>query len=453
MKQCIGRKRGKEGIATIWTVIFFLVLVMFLGLVVDTGYLVLTRQKMQTVADASALAGVYTIKTDAVASRTYARNIGGMNYAAGVSIDLELNLSNDPLGDIVIGEYNASTKTFTPTMVKPNAVMTTARRTTAHAVNNPVDLIFGNVMGKTQQDVAATAIAQGYGGLGAGVIALNPTAECSFQLRGTGNTGIFQVNNGVVYVNSENSEAMCHSGQPRLDTSEIYVVGGTDKHYEDKVRLSGEVIYTDDPVTDPLADLPEPFYDPSAALPPGQPAQITSGTGQPFEPGYYPDGLDMQNGSIDLNPGVYILDGQGLNITGGDLYALGCMFFIVDTTPSGQPTSNVDIRGGGVIDISAPNTDLYSYPSSPDIAPYVAGGASIFQARDNFHQSEINGTASTSFGGAIYMPSNKILVSGVSGNFATGLIADMIETSGNGSISINYTGQWGVLPRHVYLVL
>ncbi|MFP6584637.1 MAG: hypothetical protein VCD00_19040 [Candidatus Hydrogenedentota bacterium] len=165
--------------------------------------------------------------------------------------------------------------------------------------------------------------------------------------------------------------------------------------------------------------MPEPFYDPSAALPPGQPTEITSGAAQPYEPGYYPGGLDMQNGRIDLNPGVYILDGKGLNITGGDLYAEGCMFFIVDTT-SGPPDSNVDIRGGGVLDISAPDVNEYTYPGSPDITPYAEAGVSIFQARDNTHESYIKGTADTNIDGTIYMPENKIKVVGESINSLQG---------------------------------
>lgn len=443
MKQSIRRKQGKEGIATIWTMLFFLVLVMFVGLVVDTGYLALARQQMQTVADASALSGAYTVKTNAVASRMYARNIGGMNYAAGVYVDLQLNGSNDPLGDIVIGKYDRTTATFTPTMVRPNAIQTNPRRTNAHVVNNPVDLIFGDIMGNPQQEVAAMAIAKMQGGLGTGVIVLNEEVACAFDIRGTPSD--FEVNNGVIYVNSDNPEAVCHSGQPTIDTSEIYVVGGTDRNYE-QVDLTGEIIFTDEIVPDPLANLPDPFYD---VTDDGVEINNSQAT---WSPGYYSEGLTLNNGEIHLEPGVYILDGAGLNITGGDFYAPGCIFFIIDSTPGDPKPSSVDITGNGIIRMGQPDTAIYSYPVSPDITPYAEAGVTIFQARDNTNDSRILGTADTDLGGTIYMPKNHIEIGGTSDNIATGLIADTVELHGNGLMTINYDGRFGVIPPNVYLV-
>lgn len=447
MRYSIRRKQGKEGIATTWTVIVFMVLVMFLGLVVDTGYLALTRQQMQTVADASALSGAFSLKSDVAASRIYARNIGGMNYAAGVYVDLELNVTNDPVGDIVVGRFNRGTKVFTPTLSYPNAIQTNPRRTTAHAVNTSVDLIFGDLMGNTQQDTAATAIAMVQGGLGAGVIALNPTEACSLDLRGT--PSVFSVNGGVVYVNSTNPEAMCHSGKPTLDVGEVYVVGGTDRNYE-QVDVTGEVIFTDDPTPDPLAELPDPPYNVANDLggisPTGSSDVVNAG------PGYYSEGITQTTGTVNLSPGIYILDGEGLNITGGDFFAPGCMFFVIDSTPGDPKDSDVDIRGNGIVQMSEPDPENFTYPVNPDITPYAEAGVTIFQARENTNDSRVLGTADTDLEGTIYMPSNHIEIGGTSDNIATGLIADTIELHGNGLMGINYDGRYGIIPPTVYLV-
>ena len=443
MRNSLKRKERKAGIASAWLVVFALALVLFIGLVVDSGYMVLTRQELQTVADASALAGAYSVQTNAVAARTYARDIGGMNYAAGEFVDLELNTTNDVAGDIVIGQYDRGTATFTPTTVRPNAVQTRARRTAAHAVNDTVDLLFGDLMGRPTVDLWAGAIAMTSGGFGAGVIALNPDVSCAFDVRCRRSD--FVVNDGIIYVNSDNPEAVCHSGQPTIDTAEIRVVGGTDRHYE-QVDLTGEVVFIDEPIPDPLADLPDPTWDPADDL--GE--IVPSAT--PYEPGFYSGGLDLPNNSITLNPGIYILDGKGLNVNGGNLYANGSMFYIIDST-SKKPDSRVDLTGNGVLEMSPPDPDTYTYPAGQDVTPYAEAGVTIFQARDNTNDSRMMGTTATNMEGTYYFPSNHIEIGGTPDSFGNGLIADTIEVHGNGLMQIDYLGQYGVIPVKVYLVL
>ena len=442
MRNNLNRKQRKSGVASAWLVVFALGLVLFMGLVVDSGYMVLTRQELQTVADASALAGAYSVKTNAVAARTYARDIGGMNYAAGQFVDLELNTTNDISGDIVIGQYDRGTATFTPTTVSPNAVQTRARRTAAHAVNDTVNLLFGDLMGNPTVDLWAGAIAMTSGGFGAGVVALNPDVSCAFDVRGTPSD--FAVNDGIIYVNSSHAEAVCHSGQPTVDTAEIRVVGGTDRNYE-QVDLTGEVVYVDEPTPDPLAGLPDPPWDPADDL--GD--IVPSAT--PYEPGYYSGGLDLQNGDITLNPGIYVLDGHGLNVNGGNLYANGSIFYIVDTT-SKKPHSRVDITGNGIIEMSPPDPGTYTYPVGMDVTPYTDPGVTIFQARENTHDSRILGNSNMNMLGTYYFPVSHIEIGGTADSFGNGLIADTIEVHGNGLLQIDYLGQFPPLPVQVFLV-
>lgn len=446
MNHNIVRKKGKEGIATMWAGLILLVLVMFIALVVDTGYMVLTRQQLQTVADAASLAGVYTVRTDQDAARTNAVAIGLMNSASAVNIILEANLANAEDGDIVIGRFDLDTNTFSATIDYPNAVQVHAARASG-SMNTPITFIFGDLLGTDTVNIDATSVAMVQGGLGAGVIALNETEPCSLDIRGTPSD--FHVNNGIIYVNSNNIEAMCHAGQPTVDTAEIYVVGGTDKHYE-QVDVTGEVIFTDDIIPDPLAELPAPFYDVDA-----DPAEIfTTGSGdnKTYGPGYYSLGLTLNTGTLNLTPGVYILDGAGLNITGGDFYAEGCTFYIIDSTPGDNQESNVNITGNGILQMSAPDVDEYTYTESPDITPYADAGVTIFQARGNTNDSTILGTVDASISGTIYMPDNHVQFGGTSTNLANGLIADTIEIFGNGIMSINYDGRYGVLPPKVFLV-
>ncbi|MFP6581684.1 MAG: Tad domain-containing protein [Candidatus Hydrogenedentota bacterium] len=149
----------RAGIATVWTVLFVLVLVMFLGLVIDTGYMVVAKQQLQTAADAAALAGAYSVRSDQDDARSQAVLIASLNTSAKENVTLYLNSVNDPNGDIVVGFFDRDTETFTPTTTDPNAVEVNACRTTAHGTNTPLTLLFGDMMGITEVDIAAKAIA------------------------------------------------------------------------------------------------------------------------------------------------------------------------------------------------------------------------------------------------------------------------------------------------------
>ena len=451
----------EEGVATIWISLMMMVFVAFIGLALDTGYTVWVGQKLQISADAAALAGGYRIKTDVPSARNKARLVAYANDAAGDQVSLDANYPNAPEGDIVVGRYDRGTGVFDPLSDKPNAIKVVARRTDS-SIGGPVDLIFGQLFGIETFDMSRYAIAKVKGGLGTGVLILNEDAPCALDIRGT--AGTIQVNGGVAVVDSGDADAACHAGQPTVMTDELYIVGGSDGGFDDKVNFEGDTYYDADYVPDPLLDLPSPNWDPANNIttaivdgvvttldPPGT-INVDGGATVTISPGYYSGGITVRNGTLNAEPGIYILDGVGLDDNGGDLFAADVMFHIIDSTPEDGTDSRVNLRGNGTIQITGMVPLVY--PDGPAIDAELANiSVPIFQARDNLNDSRILGTNSFSLDGTIYMPNNHLEIGGTSEEFATGLIADTLYAHGNGTLIINYQDQFGnPMPRAVFLV-
>jgi Flp pilus assembly protein TadG len=435
-------RKNNEGVVLIWVAFIMLVLVFFAALVIDTGYVVVTRGQLQTSADAAALAGAQWVKQDQVKARERAVFFGLANRAASVHIQLDPNVANVGTGDIVLGIWNSGTRTFTPDVGNPNAVKVVARRTD-DSPNGAVQSIMATMMDNAyaDTDVRATAIATLEGGFGAGVIALNPDQECAFSMSGT--PGTFSVDNGAIYVNSDSEDAACHAGKPTVEAEGLYVGGGVDHNWDKQINYDGEVYPDSDPIADPLADLPEPTYNPAADL--GTVEVSGAETVVDLTPGFYSGGITQHGGQLNLAPGVYVVAGAGFQVNGNsNLLAEGVMIYILE--------GPLKLEGTGTVILSPPDTSEYTYAPSPDITPYAESLVSIFQARHNDSPSSILGTSDSMMEGTMYFPAAELEIGGESQTFGNGLIADTIWVHGTGEINIDYLGQFGVIPGHVYLV-
>jgi hypothetical protein len=125
------------------------------------------RNELQDVADAGALAGarrlgaIYLALTPAqqvsyslanpVPVISDVQNVASQNYGAGRSITVDV-------GDIQIGQWNATNRTLTVTAALPDAVRVTARLESGQT-NGPVSTFLSNIWGITSVDVRATATA------------------------------------------------------------------------------------------------------------------------------------------------------------------------------------------------------------------------------------------------------------------------------------------------------
>ena len=166
----------RGGVAII-VAILLPVLIMFIALAVDIGYLTVTRNELQNVADASALSGarwlgrLYECNGDLVSceeamsyedQQTYnvnrwaiwwgVQSVAWKNSAGGKD---SIRILPD---DIVVGRWNTDQKIISPvTNIAPTAVQVTARRDAS--ANSPITTFFAGIMGIDTLEVSAVATA------------------------------------------------------------------------------------------------------------------------------------------------------------------------------------------------------------------------------------------------------------------------------------------------------
>ncbi len=492
----------RRGIALIWTAITLIVLILFVGLALDVAKIYLANHQLQNAADAAALAGAQVVKAGNDANtRQVTYNLAYANYYVdGSSVLLDMNPSNDPNGDIVIGryfpqrtdpatrfEFNLNLNEFA------NAVKVFPKCITGQA-NPPVSLNFGPIANVPTANVSRYAIAISSGGTGAGLIALDCAGPCvdtkpgpcggkvsggsakegdpGLELEGcsTINVGCGPVL-GEVVVNCDNCgfprDAVSLGGCSVIENAaQMNIVGcysGPETDYP---------ISSNDPgnyMPDPLGCFPN--YDclmPQLSAGPNDlspdPSECTPWTPDPctldlnapdpcfvLSPGYYSGGINITSAPypVYFKPGIYILDGEigtnvnakgGLKLTGGTINASdGVMFYILG--------GSVDI--GGNANLTA--TELVPWEDDGTTLPYE--GMLIYQDPDNCTPARIIGTSNFDLVGTIYFPFNHVEIGGEGYAVGSQLIANSIwvHTSGEG-VRICYDGRYRAPGGRSYLV-
>ena len=424
--------RRRRGVSVVLFAIILVVLIGLIGLMIDTSYVFLVGHQLQNAADAAALAGARQVYTgnsgDAVTAAVAA---AGDNKVDGSL----LTIAN---GDVQTGNYTLSTSTFTSGGAPYNAVHVTARRTSG-SPSGSVNLIFGPIFAVNASNVSRQATAMFRGSFAAGIIALDPSRSSSFG--SNGNVAV-TVNNGGIQVNSSSGSAVTVKGSAaNISATELRVQGGVST--TGQPTLPSQIDYGATPVADPLANLPAPTK--------GTDLGSVSNKGNKtvtLNAGYYSGGVSANNGTVYLNPGVYIFGPTGLNITGNANLEMsgnvgdgsgGVVFYL--TTGSGSSYGMLNLGGTGTIAVNAPTTGTYKnvLVFQDRNTPYSAGSDSI------------GGTGTLNITGVIYTPSVNFSASGTSNNFASQIIADTVAFSGNSSLTINYNGFNATL-NEVFLV-
>lgn len=145
-----------------------IVMVAFIALGVDIGYLQNARVELQKAADAAAMAAAWefadssvAVSTQSTNARNKAAEFAAANPVCKSAPSVDLNLANMAGGDIVVGylanpsDPNATLDTTDPT--KYNAVQIRIRRTSSQ--NGEVPMFFGRALGLNSVASQATATA------------------------------------------------------------------------------------------------------------------------------------------------------------------------------------------------------------------------------------------------------------------------------------------------------
>ena len=142
--------KDRNGASTIFVAFGLSALIGMAALAVDMSYFYVIRGKLQAAADAAALAAV-TELADADKARSKAQEYATKNLSTSVH---GTTLANS---DVVLGNWDTETKTFTPGGAPENAVFVTVRRSQQN--NNDVPTFFARIMGVDTVDIETSATA------------------------------------------------------------------------------------------------------------------------------------------------------------------------------------------------------------------------------------------------------------------------------------------------------
>jgi hypothetical protein len=240
------------------------------------------------------------------------------------------------------------------------------------------------------------------------IFVLNPTANVALSVAGGASITI----PGGVVVDSSSASAISLTGKSQLSASVIDVLGGVKTGTGSSVNPAPA---TGVSIPDPLAALTSPS---PAGMNNYGSISLTKGS-QTINPGVYSQ-IKVSNGaSLTLNPGLYIIEGGGLTVTGSaSISSSGVMIY--------NAGSNYPSSGGKFGGITFSSTGTISL-SAPTSGPYA--GVLIFQSRENTLALSLSGNALSGMSGTIYAPSALLSLTG-SAQLQQGLVVGMLSVSG-----------------------
>lgn len=424
------RSRGRcRGIALAWTALVLLVMIGIVGLSIDWGMSTLAAHQLQNGADAAALAGALALGDGPAEARAAAVKLGAANLCMGAVIQLDPNPSNLEAGDVVLGVYNqaATPPSFTPGESGANAVKVAAPR----VGDAGISLIFGPIFGTHRVNVVREAIAWRQVAPGAGLLILNQPPNTKNPALYLDSNALVEIEGGGVYVNG-NALLKSNSG---IVADSFGATGYIDQRNTTVGYSGGELSQnTGYTMPDPLADLPAPVPGPNLGG-----FNKSSGT-YTIGPGYYSGGIRLDSTArLTLLPGIYILDGYGLELlSNSSLTGSGVMLYITNKVKS---SSRIYLDSNPQLTLSPPTEGPYK-------------GIALFQARDNYNKATLNSNtvgATFDFGdGIVYLPSAHLYIDSNVTLDSTKIVVNTAEFNSNAKISVSVGADSS--PRRIVLV-
>jgi hypothetical protein len=259
------------------------------------------------------------------------------------------------------------------------------------------------------------------------IFVINPTASGALSVSGNANISI----PGEIVVDSSSSAAISARGNAQIAATVIDVLGGFQK--------TGSATISPAPTTGVSV------ADPLAALTPPSPAGLTNYGSVSFtdgshtiNPGIYSQIKVSGDASLTLsagtegNPGIYIIEGGGLTVTGNA--SLSGQNVLIYNTGSDYPNSGgnfggITLSGNGTFSLTAPTSGPYA-------------GVAIFQSRANTRALSFSGNAMSGISGIIYAPTALLSFSGNS-QLQSPLDVGMLNLSGNVALTQTAAGSDG----------
>ncbi|MCC6538108.1 MAG: hypothetical protein IT162_11185 [Bryobacterales bacterium] len=407
------------------------VLIGCLGLATDTGLLQMYRLRTQMAADNAAIAA-------------------GLEMRKGTGAEVSAALASARINGF------PNTGTTDAVTVSPSSDQVEVQ------VTQHVKLYFMNVFGKSSSTVSARArarlVTDTSSGGGAGCIyVMESTGSRRMML---GGSSMIRSSCGI-FVNSTHSQAMSNDGQGCYAVSNggINIVGGYDYIWGTGAPAPPNPLPAANATTcsngiQNNQAPPRPaggynngqnFADPGAHLTPPAVGACTYtnqrvdmsnfGNFQPNgrrHPGTYCGGIVIsgQVGTIQMDPGVYIMAGGGFEINGGGSVA-GTGVFIYNTSASGYAYKPIVFTSQG-------SNAMLTAPTS---GPYAGLLIYTDRAMTSTNLNQVNGNSQTRLQGTIYMPSVPLIISGSGSTLNqdaayTAIVAKNLTVNGGGTLNV-----------------
>ena len=362
----------ERGMITVMAAVSFVVVMGMGALAIDLSHSWAIKSKMEATTDAASLAGAQQLpNTSAVTPKALdlaARNTPS-NYGTLVTSS-----------DVLIGNANATTKTFTANATPFNAVKVTASRTAAKG--NAAPRFFAGVIGLNASDIVTESVA--YRSALAPAYCVYVLSNSNTNTFSVGGGGKFEVPNCGVYINSGHpNSAGRTSGASTVAAKRFCIVGGYSGTFSPTPTTGCSE------VADPLSSVPEP------AMPAGgckSAAQIASSS---WTPGLYCGNI-VPPANVTLASGLYYFSGATLDIgSGQNITGSGVTLFF-------SANSTLNHNSGGGISISA--------PTSGSLA-----GIALFHSRstNTNHLMKLTGNTNFNINGTIYFPKSALQLAGM----------------------------------------
>jgi Flp pilus assembly protein TadG len=395
----------RGGMVAIMTAIGAVVLMGFAGLAIDVVSWELVQHKMQSAADAAALAGSITANiptstsqnvTDAVDAM--AANYGFVNGQNGTSVTVTL-----PSNEVAV------------------------------VISQPQPQFFSRFFLGTAPTVTVQAAANLPAGSGdMCVMTLDASGKLAVgSTTFTGNTTV-NMSNCDLYNNSVAANSTELNGSSILDVRNMYLAGDYTVGGSASLSMSGAAATYVTPALDPYAGMTIPSYSSTACNTysdtPTSNITITPSGSTPY---VICGNMDV-HGKLTLNPGTYILNGGSFTAEAqAAIQGTGVTIILTSNTGS---YGTVDIKGGATVSLTAPAAGAPA--GVPGIALWVDKNAP-YAATDN-----LNGGSSQNINGVIYMPDQQVSFNGGSNQATTclQLIALDVTFSGNTNTYITQSG-------------
>jgi len=345
---------------------FTLVLVpMFglMGLVSDVGYMYFIKSSAQTAAQAAASAAIISFKSS-VSGSGFACGDPNVTCASSPTVcAANVTTPSTPVEKgcaygMAHGFDSTNTWVSYQTGVGGQPPTASGIGYTSYWVTfragRRVPQLFSAVLGNTSGMVIARATAALTGASDC-IYALNPTIDGAVQVNGTAS---LTASCGI-YVNSNSATALGTNGGGTLVATEYDVVGGVDTHY----NLTPSANTGAAPITDPLSGLVPPRTAPYTCdyfnyNPPNGSAPV-------LNPGVYCGGLNVQNDTWTLNPGIYVIVGGGVHTQSANstLNGNGVMIYNTFGATTNHGTlsySPIDINANSHVTLRAATSGTYA---------------------------------------------------------------------------------------------